>query len=68
MVELDAEETYYLKVHTQMFCFLNFLTNKEKIVVFVLYIKHYLMTDSLRRSELTCADIENLDDAFWKSQ
>lgn len=55
-------------MHTQMFYFLNFLTKKEKIVVFVLYIKHYLMANGLWQSELMCADTENLDDAFWKSQ
>lgn len=51
-----------------MLYFLSFLTEKEKIVVFMFYRKHYLMADNLWQSELVCAGTENLDDAFWKSQ
>lgn len=38
LVELEAEETYYLKPQTNvLFIFLKLLTKKEKITVFVFY-------------------------------
>lgn len=37
-LELEAEETYYLKPHTNvLFSFLNLLTKKERIIAFVFY-------------------------------